>query len=153
MGKWSERLEEKTCAPPYGGTDRADKRGLLSVMAVTPEGGADDLHGLVRADNEISERRSGMHCQSRQKVAAFFARRDRLLRWGWKEQDAEALAERLTHRDADDDRRTCVECKHFRPGPICAAYRTAGVGRELGRDLATLLQRCPAFLPSEGNDA
>jgi len=151
MGKWSERLEEKTCAPPYGGTAKTDKRGLLSVLAVTPEGGADDFHRPARADNEISEKRSGTHCQNRQKVAAFIARRDRLLRWGWKIQDAEALAERLTLRDADDDRRACVECDHCRPGLTCDAYRAAGVGRELGPDLATLLQRCPAFVPSEGN--
>jgi hypothetical protein len=73
------------------------------------------------------------------------------MRWGWTQQQAEALAERLTLRDADDDRRTCVECSHCRPGLICDAYRAAGVDRELGRDLATLLQRCPAFVPSEGN--
>jgi len=72
-----------------------------------------------------------------------------LLRHGWNEQQAEALAERLTQRDADDDRRTCVECLHCRPGLTCDAYRPAGVGRELGRDLATPLQRCPAFASSE----
>lgn len=73
-----------------------------------------------------------------------------LRRHGWNEQEAEALAERLTLRHTGDDRRTCIECKHCRPGLICAAYRAAGVGRELGRDLATLLQRCPAFLANEG---
>ena len=30
--------------------------------------------------------------------------------------------------------------------------RAAGVGRELGHDLATLLQRCPAFVPEGGGD-
>ena len=83
-------------------------------------------------------------------IAHFLDRRARLLRWGWTEQQAEAVAEHLTRRDADDDRRMCVECRHCRPGLICATYRAAGVGRELGRDLATLLQRCPAFAPHHG---
>ena len=153
MGKWTARLEEKTSAPPYGGTDRTDKRGLLSVLAVTTEGGAENFHGLVQADSEISEKRLGTHCQNRQKVTAFIARRERLLRWGWTQQQAEAVAERLTLRDLDaDDRRLCVECRHCRPGLTCAAYRAAGVGRELGRDLATLLQRCPAFVPEGGGN-
>ena len=87
------------------------------------------------------------------RLEAFTARRDRLLRWGWTKQQAEAVAKRLTLRDRDaDDRRLCVECTHCRPGLTCTAYRAAGVGRELGHDLATLLQRCPAFVPEGGGD-
>lgn len=81
-------------------------------------------------------------------IARFKDRRARLLRWGWNERDAEALAERLTRRDAGDDRRMCVECHHCMPGLVCAKHRAAGVGRELGRDLATMLQHCPAFAPT-----
>jgi hypothetical protein len=84
-------------------------------------------------------------------IRRFLDRRARLMRWGWTEAEAEAMAERLVLRDADDDRRMCVECQHCRTGLICTAYRAAGVARELGRDLATLLQRCPAFAPTGEN--
>jgi hypothetical protein len=39
LGKWAARLAEKTTTPDYGGTDKTDKRGVLSVLAVTPQGG------------------------------------------------------------------------------------------------------------------
>ena len=78
-------------------------------------------------------------------IASFTARRDRLTRWGWTEPDAEALAERLVMRDraADDDRVSCAECQHYRPGR-CGNYRAAGLqSPEVGRELTGLLQRCP----------
>ena len=79
-------------------------------------------------------------------IARFNDRRARLLSWGWPEPEAEALAERLERRDADDDRRTCVECSHFRRR--CGNHRRAGqLTPELGRDLAALPQRCPGFDP------
>ncbi len=43
MGKWAARLAEKSTAPPYACTDRTAKRGLLSVLAVTPGGGAGEI--------------------------------------------------------------------------------------------------------------
>jgi hypothetical protein len=79
-------------------------------------------------------------------IAAFLNRRARLLRWGWTDAEAEALAERLVTRDrSDDDRVSCTDCAHFRPWR-CANHRRAGLhGSEVGRDLAGLLQRCPGF--------
>ena len=75
----------------------------------------------------------------------FLERRARLLRWGWKEADADALAQRLTTRDHDDDRVSCTDCRHYRPGR-CGNHRRAGLdAAEVGRDLAAMLQRCPAF--------
>ena len=81
-------------------------------------------------------------------IARFVARRDRLMRWGWHEADAEALAERLVKRDRDGDVRvTCVECKHYRPGH-CGNHRAAMLSSpDVGRELATLPQRCPGFKP------
>lgn len=68
----------------------------------------------------------------------------RLLRWGWPQDDAEATARRIAERDPDDDRRTCMECAHHRPGR-CGNHRAAGLySPEVGRDLAALPQRCPA---------
>lgn len=81
-------------------------------------------------------------------MARFTARRDRLMRWGYREADAEALAERLTLRDrSGDDRVSCTECKGYRPGH-CGNHRAARLhSAEVGRDLAGLLQRCPGFRP------
>lgn len=81
-------------------------------------------------------------------AARFEARRDRLIRWGWPQDEAQAMAERLTRRDlSGDDRASCTECGAYRPGR-CGNHRRAGLfGPELGRDLAALLQRCPGFRP------
>jgi cytochrome c peroxidase len=78
-------------------------------------------------------------------MARFIGRRTRLMRLGWPEADAETLAERLVMRDraADDDRVSCTECHHHRPGR-CGNHRAAGLhSPEVGRDLAGMLQHCP----------
>ena len=79
-------------------------------------------------------------------IARFLDRRTRLLRWGWAEPEAEALAERLVRRDREADPRVmCGECGQYQPGR-CGSHRQAGLQTpELGRDLAARLQRCPAF--------
>jgi TubC N-terminal docking domain len=81
-------------------------------------------------------------------ISRFTKRRDRLMRWGWAEPDAEKLAERLVQRDREeDDRVSCTDCQHYRPGR-CGNHRRAGLGtHDLGRDLASLLQRCEGFKP------
>lgn len=83
-------------------------------------------------------------------IARFLYRRARLLRWGWAEPDAEKLAERLVRRDREhDDRVSCADCGHYRPGR-CGNHRSAGLQvPDAGRDLAAMLQRCPGF-QSEG---
>jgi hypothetical protein len=79
-------------------------------------------------------------------IALFLDRRARLLRWGWAEPDAETLAERLLTRDREhDDRVSCADCAHYRPGR-CGNHRRAGLHLpDVGRDLAATLQRCPGF--------
>ena len=81
-------------------------------------------------------------------IARFLDRRARLMRWGWAEPDAEKLAERLVRRDREaDDRVSCTDCRHYRPGR-CGNHRLAGLpAADLGRDLAGLLQRCPGHSP------
>ena len=71
----------------------------------------------------------------------------RLLRWGWPEAAAQALADRLALRDREADPRvSCVECRHYGPDR-CGNHRRAGLGGdEVGRDLAGLLQRCDGFV-------
>lgn len=71
-------------------------------------------------------------------LAALAARRDRLMRWGWSADDAEALADRLTlnARDTHDDRRSCADCRHGRlhrcpdgaPLPADLLHRCGGFG-------------------------
>ena len=52
-------------------------------------------------------------------------------------QDAKGRAEKLLHRDRnDDDRRLCIECSHAGPGYRCAKREAF---------LADQLQRCPKF--------
>ena len=87
-------------------------------------------------------------------IADFLVRRDRLMRWGHSEADAEALAERLLQRDRDgDDRRMCVECTSLTRASRCsvaAAGRMPGVDRRL-EPVSTVLQRCEAFQPRKEN--
>lgn len=79
-------------------------------------------------------------------IARFHDRRARLLRWGWAEAEAEELADRLVQRDRDaDDRVSCADCQHYRPGH-CGNRTRAGLNAaDVGRDLAATLQRCPGF--------
>ena len=79
-------------------------------------------------------------------IARLLDRRGRLMRWGWAEPDAENLAERLTLRDREDDERvSCTDCRHYRPGR-CGNHRRAGLqSPEVGRDWVALLHRCPGF--------
>ena len=83
-------------------------------------------------------------------TARFQSRRNRLLRWAWPQDDAEAMAERLARRDADaDDRVSCAgDCAHYQLGR-CGNHRRAGLNvPAIGRDWAGLLQRCPGHKES-----
>lgn len=73
----------------------------------------------------------------------------RLMRWGWPPGQAQALAARIAARKADDARRRCVQCAHFKPWR-CDAYKSAGLqSPDVGRDLSSLPQHCPAWAPRE----
>ena len=149
MGKWAQRLAEKTVLSPYGGTDKTAKRGVLSVLAVSPEGGTHVFHAPpTKLDDSVARPEPCVPAtmvRPDDSKSAFLERRARLLRWGWNEVDAEALADRLTMRDQYDDRVSCIDCRHYRPGR-CGDHRRAGLNAaDVGRDLAGMLQRCPAF--------
>lgn len=135
MGKWLDRLlameAERFSAPLPPGHCQNRQNSLLTVLAVGVEGATREIR---RADDD---------CKA--------ARLASLRRWGWSEDEADALAERLAIRDRGntagdlDDRVTCAECANYRPGR-CGNHRRAGLfTHELGRDLAALLQRCPGF--------
>ena len=91
----------------------------------------------------------GAPAWSAQDIERFLARRARLVRWGWAAADADDVAERLHMRDATGDTRVgCVECRHYERGH-CARHRAALLASNvIGRDLAVLLQRCPAHAPA-----
>ena len=78
------------------------------------------------------------------------ARVARLLRWGWPHAEAQAQAERLRDRDEHSDfRHLCLECRHYRPGR-CGNHKAADLlAPAVGKDLATMFQDCPGFVPME----
>lgn len=149
MGKWAARLAEKTAATPQAGTDKTAKTGLVSVLAVIPEGGAREFQpppmpGSRTEKIEVLDPAAVAWTDG--DIARFLGRRVRLLRWGWPEHEAEALADRLLRRDREADPRvSCTDCRHYRPGH-CGNYRRAGLNvADIGRDLAAMLQRCDGF--------
>lgn len=79
----------------------------------------------------------------------FAGRVQQFVRRGPPAQAVEALADRLVIRDRElDDRRTCLECTTYRPGR-CGNHQRAGLGvADVGREMATMLQRCPGFEPA-----
>ena len=119
---------------PEGGCEREIRvaPGLVSEPAEKPE--APDLAAVSWTDGDI---------------ARFLDRRARLLRWGWPEPDAEKLAEQLVRRDREaDERVSCAECAHYRSGS-CGRHKHALLqSSEVGRDFASMLQRCAGFTAS-----
>lgn len=83
---------------------------------------------------------------SEPEMVRFLNRQKRLLKTGMNEMNAEKLAELLLYRDrpdSGDDRRLCLECKHWRGK--CASFAP-------GRCPApTVLQRCDGFVAVVGN--
>lgn len=160
MGKWAALLAEKVAAPPFGDTDKADKRGVLSVVAVPPEGGDSKLQGgdaatrpapgrpykLTLAQGDAAHPET-WHDAAR---ARFVARMGLFMRRGIDATDADDLAERLHLRDVEgDERRLCVECEHLAgrasSGWRCGNARAAGVASDLPAELVTMAQRCAGF--------
>lgn len=127
--------------------DRASKRAatIASVATLLPDDGS-KVAGVATV---VDEDAPASAAWTDADIAGFLSRRDRLMRWGWPEPDAEALAERLTRRDREgDDRVSCAgDCANYRPGR-CADHRLAGLhSAVVGGDLATTFQRCPGFKP------
>jgi hypothetical protein len=86
-------------------------------------------------------------------ITRFLQRKERLIRWGRSEEEAERIAERLVRRDRDgDDRRMCVECSFLGNSGRCIAAATGrlkGVDRRL-EPVPDILQRCEAFGERKG---
>lgn len=117
---------------------RAELRDLKpAVLALLTATRQPDVHVLLEL---------GSVAWNDKDIARFLELQARLIWWRWAEPDAEYMAERLVRRDREqDDRVSCVECRHFRPGR-CGNYRRAGLSTsEVGHDMAGLLQRCAGF--------
>lgn len=152
----AHRLRTGTCAEPV-------VAGLAEYTSIVwPPAGygaackawvAKVPHGTADADAGLTaEQRARCHEGGwpEAETACFTARRDRFMRRGSFEVEAEALAEKLTLRDRDgDDRHTCFECSrlsgHGVYGWRCGAARFAGVAPALPSAMVTVLQRCPGF--------
>jgi hypothetical protein len=118
-------------------------------LAVAPEGGA-AVHAGAAANDEPAPDLSAVAWTDAD-IGRFLGVQGRLLRWGWPEVEAEALADRIVSAARDgDDRRSCAECVHLQSGRRCGNPRAAAVGAELPRELVALLQRCPGFAPQAG---
>lgn len=131
---WAEPGHAAGCTAFAGKAPKAERPYRLSPAA------ADEAHA---------------HPWDAAAVALFKARQGRLLRLGFRLDDADDLAEHLALRDVRrDDLAACVECRHVISRPWrCGNHEAAGMPRELGADLVTLLQRCPGFqarIVSEG---
>ncbi len=74
----------------------------------------------------------------------------KLITWrGMADAEADQLVDKLMQADRDQSGLvSCYLCRHFNPTPkTCGNSKSAGVGQEIGADLAAMLQRCPAFHP------
>ncbi len=88
-------------------------------------------------------------------IDSFALRLDQFTNKGLARNDREALADKLVLRDREsDDRRVCVECKHFAGHGSgswrCGNWLAAGIGigsrdAQLPADLVIQLQRCDGF--------
>ncbi len=121
-----------------------------AYISKTPTAAADRPYKLTQAEGDAAPAEPWDDAA----IGRFEARVALLMRRGFSDDDADALAERLHLRDVQmDDRRLCLECIHLagRAGAWqCGKHRTARVMRELPDELATRLQRCPGFTLAPG---
>lgn len=151
MGKWADALaahlaDEKLRHPPMGAPSKPSKGGYEPFEG-EGVGGAEDFSVLVKQMKGEEAGKVPWRAPSKGSKAPFVARVALFMRRGLEASDADDLAERLHLRDATgDDRRLCLECRHYRPGK-CVNHRRAGLASaDVGHDLVALAQRCPGFV-------
>lgn len=131
----ANRVALRLTANPANAANASEEISQLATLAIS------HAPAVVRKGHPLMTREQADRCHAPSwddaEIQAFIDRRDRLLRWGHTEQDADDLAERLTLRDREqDERRVCLECRHGRshrcpdgtplPGDVlhrCAAFR------------------------------
>jgi hypothetical protein len=154
------RLRAATCAQP-------EAAGLMTPagqgfgIAWPPQGHAAECAAFTsKAPSKVSDRPYRLSAAEGDaahatawddaSVSLFIRRTERLQRQGFRDSDAEDLAERLHLRDVQQDGRAlCLECRYLTGTTAtawrCGNHKSASVPHNLAGDLVTLLQRCPAF--------
>ena len=120
---------------------RAEMRAdILSYPPHQREALMATLEGSLRAEKPRFKTRQE-EARFTQRMNLFFGR-----------VDAKELAQRLMIRDREqDDRRLCLECRHFRPHRLeCNNFEWAGFTQpKLGSNWVSQLQRCLGFEEAE----
>jgi len=180
MITWAERAKAAISQTSRSGTDKTDEiavsrllavsavpaeavpamqEKLSSVMAVTSPVVL-EKHDSSIAVTEDPDRWCWPHSSAMNgaEIQTFESRLHKFIGKGLVRNDSEALADKLVHRDRDqDDRRVCLECKHFAEHGAgswrCGNWQAAGVAirscdAQLPADLVVLLQRCDGFTAS-----
>jgi hypothetical protein len=161
--KWLERLKNLESPDTYPREPR--EPGFLGLQGY-PLGGVQKFEGtpapaanytdkVVEAGTLDPDRCCWPHSSAMNtaEIDRFLRREAQFTNKGLAGDDAERLADRLVFRDRDgDDRRVCLECSHLQGLGLwrCGNSDRAGVGRDLPRELAVTLQRCPGFTASGG---
>lgn len=150
------RLPYGTCAEPVaaGLLTAAEGFGIVwppeDYGATCASFGGKPIQAIERPYRLSREQADAAHAEpwNDAVIARFQARQARLMRLGYGEQDADDLAERLHLRDLEaDDRVSCSECSHYRPGR-CGNHRAADLrSADVAREFAALMQRCRGFKP------
>jgi hypothetical protein len=129
---------------------------LSSVLAVTSPA-VFEKHDSSIAVPEDHERWCWPHSSvmNGAEIQTLEARLHKFIGKGLARNDSVALADKLVHRDRDqDDRRVCLECKHFVGHGAgswrCGSWQAAGIAirscdAQLPAVLVVLLQRCDGF--------
>lgn len=116
---------------------RAEMRAdILSYPPYQREALVATLEGSLGAEKPRSKTRQE-EARFTQRMNLFFGR-----------DDAKELAQRLMIRDREqDDRRLCLECRHFKPHRLeCNNFEWAGFTQpKLGSNWVSQLQRCLGF--------
>jgi hypothetical protein len=145
----SHNMHRGTCARPV-------EAGLLPAADVylAECAASDEKHAVLAAQHRpyklsVADA-DGAHAQpwTESQIRVYNARAGRSRGMGFSADDADDLAERLHLRDVTgDERRSCIECRHYERGRCAQARAALLTSPAIGRDLATLLQRCPAHDP------
>ncbi len=168
---WLARLKNKECPSTHPTeTTKTGFGGVLGVSVVfvgTPKAHIENSLPVSEAANDPATRRPATppdasppspdaYCwpnssvMNDRELEATEARLKLFARRGLTDTQVDTLVDLLATRDREqDDRRTCLECSHCTgSAPLawrCGNHRAAGAGRELGSDIAVMLQRCVGF--------
>lgn len=129
--------------------------GGMQKFECAPVPAANDTQIVVEAEPHDPDRHCWPHsaAMNTAEIDRLISRAAQFTNRGLAADDAETMADKLVFRDRDgDDRRVCLECAHLQGLARwrCGNAERAGVGVDLPRELAVMLQRCPGFTAGGG---